>query len=577
MGDTDEMSSNLKDICNHLHNIMNNYFDHSLNNIKNISTSIEDYYTQEEEKEKALSSLKDYYEWLLNVEKTYENSLDSNDLLLTLISETKNYIDEFFKKTNITQDDWDLLKHYHDELEKMLNNKESKVKENLSEDNLKKAKKETKKKFKLFKRSNTEEKTDYLTFKTLRKYAVDDYQFDAEKISIKNAKKELKKFSKTQNKYEKLINKDQNEEIDYVSYAVYNTIKSAQKDLVNTGIEEEKNSNEIFYNTLRNNNSRNIYLKRQQDLKNSARNINKIKNILSNISDESFNKIKENYQIVKRRLIGLGAGICAGVLAITSFGAGAYKNYQNKLNSNSLVYENDDISIYGNDNLKIKAESCFETNIVGLGAQNIESETKVVNKETEPETNLETETPLLEELTVGPDKDFNIEGIEVISTENEEAQYETELRTEAIETDESIEKLTEINDEKDLLNTYKTELENLESFLPKSNIELANVRSIGDVVNITENANLQNDEYSLILHSEGHQSVHKDNLPRVVCSVVMSDGKSGITAKNMEEVESLVEQGYYVAGYGVLNPYSKDTSNLEGFFESEDVVGLVRK
>ncbi len=623
MGDTDEISRNLKDICNHLHNIMNNYFDHSLNNIKNISTSIEYYYTQEEEKEKALSSLKDYYEWLLNVEKTYKNSLNSNDLLLTMISETKNYIDEFFKKTDITQDDWDLLKHYHDELEKMLNNSESKVKENLSEDNSQKEKKETKNKFNLFKRSNIEEKTDYLTFKTLRKYAVDDYQFDAEKISIKNAKKELKKFNKTQNKYEKLIDKDQNEEIDYVSYAVYNTIKSAQKDLVNTGIEKEKNSNEIFYNTLRNNNNRNIYLKRQQDLKNSARNINKIKKILSNISDESFNKIKENYQIVKRRLIGLGAGICAGVLAITSFGAGAYKNYQNNLKNNSLVYENDDISIYGSDNQKVESNISYETNLVGFGAEvketetetNKETESMEINlvgfgaeiketktaietesetlKETEAETKaeetekIEVETEIstekildhfcLEEVTAVPDANFNIESIEVVPNETMEVQNETEVTTEAPEVEETSTKLNEIKDEKDLLNTYKNELQNLEALLPQSNIELENVRNIGDIVNVTNDANLQNDEYSLIKHSEGHQSVHKDTLPRVICSIIMSDGNSGFTAKTMEEAESLLEQGYYVAGYGVLNPYSKDTSNLEGFFESEDVVGLVRK
>ena len=57
----------------------------------------------------------------------------------------------------------------------------------------------------------------------------------------------------------------------------------------------------------------------------------------------------------------------------------------------------------------------------------------------------------------------------------------------------------------------------------------------------------------------------------------MSDGNSGITAKTMEEVESLINQGYYVAGYGVLNPYSSDANNIEGFFESEDVYTLVRK
>ena len=71
--------------------------------------------------------------------------------------------------------------------------------------------------------------------------------------------------------------------------------------------------------------------------------------------------------------------------------------------------------------------------------------------------------------------------------------------------------------------------------------------------------------------------MYEDSLPRVICSIIMSDGYSGITAKTMEEAEDLLNQGYYVAGYGLLNPYSTDANNLEGFFESEDVVGLVRK
>ena len=621
--DTTEIYNNLNLIYNYLdhclHYNINDYFDNILNNVKYMSNSLDNYNKNEQEVEKALTSLNEYYKWLINLEKVNKSSLDSNDSFFKIVNEMKEHINKLFKKMTISQKDWDLLDYYHDEIEKMLENNEKLTTNfstknrntnvtikyvDLNDDNLESDSNEIKKESnKLFKRTTVNEKADYLTFKTLRKFGVSDYEFDAKNISVKSAKQNLKQFNKTQKKYEKIISKDQNNEIDDVSYEIYNTIKSAKENLVNSGINNEKSSDEAFNNVLRNNYNRSIYLKRQEDLKKSASKISKVKDILGSISNENFDKIKENYQKVKRRLIGLGAGIGAGILAITSFGAGAYKNYQKDLKNSSIAYESDDISIYENENQKIDIERCYETNLVGFGAEVKETEVGTTKEtETERETVKETETERetvketekveieteistekildhfgLEKATVIPEANFNIENVEVVPNETVEVQYETEISTEAPKVEETSAKLNEILDEKDLLNTYKNELQNLEALLPQSNTELENVRNIGDVVSITTDANLQNDEYSLIKHSEGHQSVHKDTLPRVICSIIMSDGNSGFTAKTMEEAESLLEQGYYVAGYGVLNPYSKDTSNLEGFFESEDVVGLVRK
>ena len=617
--DTTEIYNNLNYIHNYLYNSKDMYFNSKLNNVKFINNSLENYKEKEEEIDYALSSLSEYYTWLINLERVNKNNLSDAHPFFKLINEMKNHINKLLKKMTISQKEWDLLEYYHDEIKKMIDNNEqlttnfsSKNRNtyvnieyiDLNEDNHENNSQNISKKEdrKIFKKSSNEEKTDYLTFKTLRKYGVEDYQFDAEKITVKNAKRELKQFNKTQNKYEKLFNRDNN--IDNVSYEVYDTIKSAKKDLIKTGIQDEKNSSEIFNNTLRNNNARSVYLKRQEDLKKSANKINKIKDIVGNMSDESFNKIKENYLKVKKRLIGLGASICAGVLAISSFGVGAYKNHQKNLENNSLVYENNDISIYGDENQTIEItneHATYEQYLVGLGVKietetdanvieteteanvvEIETETKV--EETETEANVvetETETKVeetekstehFEEIMIVPSDDFKIENIETVLTESNEVQH-----IEPTVVNETNESLKEIQDEKDLLNTYKNELQNLESLLPQSNIELENVRNIGDIVNVTNDANLQNDEYSLIKKRDGHQSIHKDNLPRIICSIIMSDGKSGITAKTMEEAESLLNQGYYVAGYGVLNPYSKDASNLEGFFESEDVVGLVRR
>ena len=157
---------------------------------------------------------------------------------------------------------------------------------------------------------------------------------------------------------------------------------------------------------------------------------------------------------------------------------------------------------------------------------------------------------------------FHFENISIKETEKQEKENN---------------KLRNIKDKKGLLETYKNELQYLETLLPQSTISIDNVRNIGSEINVTKKAKLQNDEYSLIINAEGHTSLYKNNVPRVICSVVMTDGVSGINAKTMEEVNDLINKGYYAIGYGVLNPYSTSANNVEGFFKTDDVVGLVRK
>lgn len=597
IGDTTKIYNNLNSISNYLdrclHGNMDEYFNNSLNNLKNINNSLEKYCNNENEIENALNSLNKYYKWVLDLEKVNKDRLSNQDQFFKLIAETKNHINKLFKKMTISQNDWNLLEYYHDELEKMLEinenlttnfspkNRNTNVEieyVDLNEDLKPKEEKEEKTKS-LFKKLTIDEKADYLTFKTLRKYGTDNYQFDAKKVKVKDVKKELKELNKMQNKYEKLINKDQNSKIDNVSYATYNVVKSAKNDLENSGILEEKSSDEIFMNTLRNNYDRSVYLKRQNELKKSASKISKIKDILGNMSDDNFEKIKKNYLKVKRRTIGLGTGIFASILAITSFGA--YKNYQNNLKNNAVIYESNDISIYGNENQSIKVnneEVIFENAIEGLGAEkNIEQQVTTIESEV---SELETEV-MSESIEINTEANSELEQTIVEPSDAIiEYLYEVPVETSNDETlvvENESGDLKTVKDKEKLLKKYKKELNYLKELLPKSDMKLDNVRNIGDVVNITSDAVLQNDEYSLIKDSEGHQSIHKDTLPRVICSVIMSDGYSGITAKTMEEVNNLLEQGYYVAGYGVLNPYSKNVNNLEGFFESDDIVGLVRK
>ena len=634
IGDTTKIYNNLNAIRNYfLHNSVDDYFDDALNNIKNINNSLENYCKKENEIDNALKTLKDYYNWVLYLENFNANKLNPNDEFFKLINEMKKHINKLFKKITISQNDWDLLEYYHDEIEKMLADNE-KITTNFSsknrnadvklefidlndeQENIETKKEKTINKF--FKRATLDEKADYLTFKTLRKYGTDNKELDVDSISVKNTKKELKNLNKTVNKYEKLINKDQNKEIDNISYATYNIVKNARNNLENSGILEEKTTNEVFVNTLKNNYDRSVYLKRQEELNASFSKISKIKNIIGNMSDESFLKIKNNYRKLKRKAIGLGTGIFAGILAVTSFGAGAYKNHQNNLKNNSLIYENDSISIYGSEDQVVELNNnkvIFEDYLEGLGSQNILNinEEKSLDKsivglnanievetiQTENETELETEAAEIETNQIESETELETEAVEILTEANTENDQKVTVveddiavlsvenlsnetadlndQIEIVDENNNLENLATIEDEKDLLNTYKNELQNIQTFLPQSDIKLDNVRNIGDVVNITSDANLQNDEYSLIKNSEGHHSIYEDSLPRVICSVIMSDGQSGITAKTMEEAENLLNQGYYVAGYGLLNPYSSDANNLEGFFESEDVVGLVRK
>ena len=177
-----------------------------------MSNSLDNYNKNEQEVEKALTSLNEYYKWLINLEKVNKSSLDSNDSFFKIVNEMKEHINKLFKKMTISQKDWDLLDYYHDEIEKMLENNEKLTTNfstknrntnvtikyvDLNDDNLESDSNEIKKESnKLFKRTTVNEKADYLTFKTLRKFGVSDYEFDAKNISVKSAKQNLKQFNK---------------------------------------------------------------------------------------------------------------------------------------------------------------------------------------------------------------------------------------------------------------------------------------------------------------------------------------------------------------------------------------------
>ncbi len=650
--DTYDMISNLVKARNYLyhclHDNMDDYFSQKLNVVKNLNESLNHYNNQESEVADALDKLTDYQKLVKKFEDKYGDKLAYDDPILKAIREMNIHIDKIGKMTRISQNDWDLLEYYHDEIERLINerkdistdlvppNKNFEVNVEMVDLNADKSldKNNNQKSNKLFKKLTVREKSDYLTFKSFQDYVSLNGLASA---SVNKTKKHLEKFNKSQKAYEKLIAVDKDNEISEISYNVYDAIKDAKESLEKTEIRTEKNSKESFHDVLRNNYDQSVYLKRQKELKKSASSVAKVRDIINEISDRNFEKMKKNYLKVKKRIIALGAGIFAGVLAMTSAGVGAYKTYQNNLKQNSLIYENDDMAVYGDeDNLIVgvsdvyrgpeaylegigarqhKESVKYEDLLVGIGADiklpvETEAETEnIVETEAETEniveTEVETENIVETETETESIVETETETENIIETETEtESIVETEVETENVveteaetenvveseaesikgivvdelnETVDTNENLKAIEDEKNLLETYKSELQNIENMLPQSDVNIYNVRSIGDVVNVSADANLQNDEYSLILNSEGHHSIYEDNLPRVIGSVIMSNGVSGITAKNMADVQTLLEQGYYVAGYGLLNPYSKDSSNLEGFYEADDVVGLVRK
>ena len=659
--------NSIKEYLEHcIYGDINYYFDSQLNSIKNVNNEMQKYTEKTLETDNALKNLEEYYNWVTNIESLNINNLDPNDSFLKIIKDFQLQCLKMLKNDHNTQNDWDLIEYYHYEIDNMISNridiitkkgekqKEVKVEMvNLKDIPVNKEEvkieyvdlndeqevEKPKHKFRLSKK----EKADYLTWKSLNEFAIDSYHFDADRVTVKEAKKHLKKFSRKERAYKRLIKENGEKEIGKINYEVYNTIKEAKDDLVKTEIIGEKTSEQLFMETLRNNNERKVYKERQEYLEKSATAINKIKKILVKISDENFAKIENNYKKVKRRAIGFGAGLLAGVLAVTSFGVGSHKFGQK---NTTVSYSDEQIDIYNADNQKLygnginetvlaglgattfESEPKYETNLVGIGEteaidsliNEIESEKEALENDLKVETETESETISLvneiesekealendlkaetetESETISLVNEIELEEelkgdiltelekeneTEIITVENETEIITVENETEKVDNPiQSIEgnavesKLSYIEDEKGLLETYKAELQNLEASLPQSNITFDDIRSIGSEINVTNDAKLQNDEYSLILDADGKTSIHKDNLPRVICSVVMTDGNSGITAKSMEEVESLVNQGYYVAGYGVLNPYSKDINNIEGFFETEDVYGLVRK
>ncbi len=594
------------------------YNDH-LNTIKKINSEISHYSAKQTEIDQALVNLEKYYKWIKKVERLNMNNLSYNDPFLILVRDFELQYNKMLKSISNTQKDWNLIEYYHEELTKTIyNRKELKCKEDIDEtkvedhvnDNkdqkisevevqmvdlsdvpdkdgiklvdINKDKKIRKHKF--FKKLTKIEKADYLTWKAFNEFNLEDKQFDANKITVKEAKKYVKNFDKKQNAYEKLVDNDVKEELGNINYTVYNSIKEAKNDLLETQVMDEENTNEVFMDLLSDKYDRDVYEERQKYLKDSAKKVKRFSNILANIPESSLEKIRNNYLKVRKRALALRTGILAGILAVTSFGVGNIKLN----NNNKLIYSDDNIDIYGSDNQEVTlsteemiVESILESENQKIGnsetlPQLNESEilTEVVESETLTETIPESET-LIEANETLPE----VVESETLTEVNEVPVEESnnEIAFDETLNDESECSLSYAVDERGLLETYKNELEYLKSSLPKSEIVFDDIRSIGSEINITDDARLQNDEYSLILDSEGHSSLHKDDLPRVICSVVMSDGVSGKTAKTMEEVNDLVNQGYYVAGYGVLNPYSENINNIEGFFDSEDVYGLVRK
>ena len=126
--DTTKMYENIYSIYSYLdyclHNNMDTYFNSKLDKVKDINKSLENYYQKEDEVEYALKALKDYYLWLIDIENLNRNRLNSQDKFFKIVNEMKEHINKLFNKMTISQSDWDLLDYYHEEIEKLISNKE---------------------------------------------------------------------------------------------------------------------------------------------------------------------------------------------------------------------------------------------------------------------------------------------------------------------------------------------------------------------------------------------------------------------------------------------------------------------
>ncbi len=324
-----------------------------------------------------------------------------------------------------------------------------------------------------------------------------------------------------------------------------------------------------------------------------------------NLDEEEKPKKVSLFKKIKKKTIAVYAALLAGVISIGSVGGSLFAKHLKNASADNITIVNDDqedlsLTSYGVpdkylaglDTRNIVKASTLDEAIVGLGSSNIVN-TNTLDEaiaglgaedaiaETEAQTEAQTETTEVqtESLVQTESEAIKEENKEVV-IENQTDRILAGLALKSargvIEKEDTTD-LVAVEDEKNLLESYKTELQNLKMMLPSSDLEIDGIRSIGDSVNIVSDATLKNDEYSLILDKNEKTSLYKDELPRVVASIVMSDGTSGKTAKTMEEALDLYNEGYNVAGYGLLNPYSTNEGNIEGFYEDEDVVGLVRK
>ncbi len=108
--------------------------------------------------------------------------------------------------------------------------------------------------------------------------------------------------------------------------------------------------------------------------------------------------------------------------------------------------------------------------------------------------------------------------------------------------------------------------------------EVEDTINVGDFVEISKDARIYSDIYSLGNDQNSLSSYYKDKEVRVIKSIVYKNENGIITEESsMEDYEELLANGYDVIGYTVLNQYSGDNLVVEGRFKAQDVSTLTRK
>ena len=101
----------------------------------------------------------------------------------------------------------------------------------------------------------------------------------------------------------------------------------------------------------------------------------------------------------------------------------------------------------------------------------------------------------------------------------------------------------------------------------------------GDVVNLkNENVSNYSDIYSAVYQQNGKKSYFGVSEERVVKSIFFTNGEDVQNSHTYEEYQTLLNNGYDVAGYKLVNQNSLDNERLiiEGRYSQDDVT-LVRK